>query len=286
MVWSQVPVIVVTLPWLLETRERSDLVRSEFSHQLPGQGSMMSVTRFYPGHSVGDNDTYLEPSTQRDNNVDKTMSIYHHESSRPGPFAPRFRVPRWEISDEEWAQEIQEGFSGTGIVPEILGLHPPGLININYNLHSCIHMGNWLSASVTEEMPQVSWPVLRDRSYSLVMLETGSLLLHWLVVNISGSDISSGQTVVSYQPPPPSQSSAQFLMVALLQSGVVGREVVTLYPQYPHTSTPCLHAINFRRILQHLQAELVVAANYWRMEESQPQHLQPSSYKVCQHLTV
>ena len=110
--------------------------------------------------------------------------------------------------------------------------------------------------------------------------------LHWLVVNISGSDISSGQSVVSYHPPTPSQASAQFLMVALLQSGVVGREVVALYPQYPHTPSPCLHAINFRRILQHLHAELVVAANYWRMERSQPQHRQPSSYQVCQHLTV
>ena len=141
-----VPVIIVTLPWLLETRERGAVMRSQFSHELPGQGSMMSVTRLYPGHSVGDNDTYLEPSTERDNNVDKTM--YHDSSapgrSTPGPFAPRFRVPRWEISDEEWAQEIQEGFSGSGIVPEILSHYPPGLININYNLHSCIHMGNWL----------------------------------------------------------------------------------------------------------------------------------------------
>ena len=152
MVWSRVSVIVVTLPWLLESRERGELVRSEFSHELPGQGSMMSVTRLYPGHSVGDNDTYLEPSqpsTERDNNVDKTM--YHHTTSsatarsKPGPFAPRFRVPRWEISDEEWTLEIQEGFSGSGIVPEILSHYPPGLININYNLHSCIHMGNWLS---------------------------------------------------------------------------------------------------------------------------------------------
>ena len=117
------------------------------------------------------------------------------------------------------------------------------------------------------------------------MLETDSLLLHWLVVNIPGSDISSGQTVVSYPPPPQSQSSAQFLMVALLQSGVVGREIISLYPQYPHTSTPCLHSINFRRILQHLQAELVVAANYWRTEDSQPPQ-QPSSYQVCQHLTA
>ena len=291
MVWSLVQVIVLTLPCLLESRERSELVRSEFSHWLPGQGSMMSVTRLYPGHStVGDNDTYMEPGTQpgteRDNSADKTMYHDTTSSSRPGPFAPRFRVPRWEISDEEWAQEIEEGFSGTGIVPGILPQPPPGLVNINFQLHSCIHLGNWLAASVTQERPQVSWPVVRGRRYSLVMLETGSLLLHWLVLNIPGSDISSGESLVSYQPPLPSQAPAQFLVVALLQSGEVGREVGALYPQYPLTISPCLHAVNFRNFLQHLGSELVVAANFWRMEQSQPQPQQPRSYQVCQPPTV
>ena len=285
MVWSLVPVLAL-LPWLLESRQRSDLMRVKWSHQLPGQGSMMSVTRLYPGHSVGDNATYLEPTTERDKSVDKTMYRDSSSHSTPGPFAPRFRVPRWEISDQEWEEEIEEGFQGTGIVPGILAHHPPGLVNINYDLHSCIHMGNWLSASVTQEEPQVSWPVLRGRRYSLVMLETGSLLLHWLVVNIPGSDMSSGETVVSYHPPPPSQSPAQFLMVALLQGGEVGREVGALYPQYPLTISPCLHAVNFRNFLQHLGSELVVAANFWRMEQSQPQPQQPRSYQACQPPTV
>ena len=35
----------------------------------------------------------------------------------PGPFAPRFQVPRWEISDEEWEAEIKEGFDASNLVP-------------------------------------------------------------------------------------------------------------------------------------------------------------------------
>ena len=35
----------------------------------------------------------------------------------PGPFAPRFQVPRWEISDSEWEEEIKEGFVNSGLVP-------------------------------------------------------------------------------------------------------------------------------------------------------------------------
>ena len=35
----------------------------------------------------------------------------------PGPFAPRFQVPKWEISDSEWEEEIKEGFQNSGLVP-------------------------------------------------------------------------------------------------------------------------------------------------------------------------
>jgi len=270
---------VLVFPLLITRTESSGLRWSHFSHQLPGQGSMMSVTRSfhsrlkYPGHSVSDNDTYKETLNHRDANDDKT--IYHDLDSRPGPFAPRFRVPRWEISDEEWSQEIEEGFSNTGIVPEILPHPPSGLININFGVHSCIHMGNLLSYSETRKEPQLSWPTLAGRLYSLVMLETETMALHWMKVNISRSDMTSGETVVRYHPPPP----GQFLMVALLQNGVRGPEVLS-----PYTDTSCLHRINFSRVLHHLGSELVVAANYWRQEDllDQPEPELRESNQVCQ----
>ena len=176
-------------------------------------------------------------------------------------------MPRWEISDEEWSEEIAEGFANTGIIPGILARPPPGLININYDIHSCIHMGNVLSASVTMKPPKVSWPTERGRLYSLMMLETDSMSLHWLKVNIVRSDMMTGDTVVPYHPP---VHQGQFLMVALLQTGELPPDIL------PHTD--CLHRVDLRRMITHLHSELVVAANYWRQ---QPARDQLGSYAVC-----
>ena len=240
--------VVLMLP-LLSRTERSRVRWSHYSHQLPGRGSMMSVSRLYPAHSLQYNETLRD------------------EESTPGPFAPRFRVPRWEISDEEWSREIEEGFAHTGIVPQILPRPPPGLININFDLHSCTHMGNVLSASATTQQPKLSWPTERGRMYSLVMLETDSMSLHWLKVNIAQSDMLTGDTLVPFHPP---AASGQFLVVALLQSGVLATDL------YPVTS--CLHRIHFRRMIQVLRSELVAAANYWR-QQAPTDHRR--SYQVC-----
>ena len=53
----------------------------------------------------------------------KSPMLTNHQSTgsrtsgTPGPFAPRFQVPKWEISDSEWEEEIKEGFENSGLVP-------------------------------------------------------------------------------------------------------------------------------------------------------------------------
>jgi hypothetical protein len=53
----------------------------------------------------------------------KSAMLTNHQSTgsrtsgTPGPFAPRFQVPKWEISDSEWEEEIKEGFENSGLVP-------------------------------------------------------------------------------------------------------------------------------------------------------------------------
>ena len=128
-------------------------------------------------------------------------------------------------------------------------------------------MGNLLSASATKEQPKVSWPTELGRLYSLMMLETDSMSLHWLKVNIARSDMMTGDTIVPYHSP---AQAGQFLMVALLQSGDLPTDIL------PHSH--CLHRVNLRRIITHLRSELVVAANYWRQEASGDQL---RSYLVC-----
>ena len=91
------------------------------------------------------------------------------------------KVGRWEAGDQEWRAEIERGFQGSGLVPghfvtitTFLGLfpnthhhhhhhynaihwwiysehmpdYPSGLVNLNFGMHGCIHLGTQLPAQV------------------------------------------------------------------------------------------------------------------------------------------
>ena len=53
----------------------------------------------------------------------------------PGPFSPRYRVARLELSDEDWAEMIAEEFGrDPALVPGTLPAPPPGLANIGVGM--------------------------------------------------------------------------------------------------------------------------------------------------------
>ena len=53
----------------------------------------------------------------------------------PGPFSPRYRVARLEVSDEDWAEMIAEEFGrDPALVPGTLPAPPPGLANIGVGM--------------------------------------------------------------------------------------------------------------------------------------------------------
>jgi len=183
----------------------------------------------------------------------------------PGPFAPRFQVPRWEISDSEWEEEIKEGFVHSGLVPALLPSYPPGLVNINYGVHSCVHLGTQMQAQTTSNLPsRVSFPSEPHRIYSLIFLDVRRMSLTWLVTNIPGSDIRNGQTIAEYQPPAPMDSStpSQYLAMAILQSKVINKSSLAGY-----RAKLCQYGPRDHFHLQHFMMdhglEMVVAANYF-----------------------
>jgi len=193
------------------------------------------------------------------------MLTWPNKKGTPGPFAPRFQVPRWEISDSEWEEEIKEGFVNSGLVPALLPSYPPGLVNINYGVHSCVHLGTQMQAETTSNPPsRVSFPSEPHRIYSLIFLDVRRMSLTWLVTNIPGSDIRNGQTIAEYQPPAPMDSStpSQYLAMAILQSKVINKSSLAGY-----RAKLCQYGPRDHFHLQHFMMdhglEMVVAANYF-----------------------
>lgn len=53
-------------------------------------------------------------------NGDHDMMMKNEDtSSIPGPFAPRFKIDKWEVSEDEAKIEIEDNFLNTGLVPGI-----------------------------------------------------------------------------------------------------------------------------------------------------------------------
>jgi len=185
----------------------------------------------------------------------------------PGPFAPRFQVPRWEISDSEWEEEIKEGFVNSGLVPGVLPSYPPGLVNINYGVHGCVHLGTHMQAVTTSTPPsRVSFPTEHSRIYSLILLDVASMSILWLVVNIPRSDIPGGQTIAEYQPPAPVQGThSQYLMIAMLQSRVINKTSLHRYQARLCQYSP-RRLFSLGYFMAQNGIEVIVAANYFTVE--------------------
>ena len=122
------------------------------------------------------------------------------------------QVARYEVSDEEWKEEISDGFASSGLIPLFLPSTPPGLVNMNYGLQACVHLGTSLPPDLLGHPPsRVSYPATRGRFYSLVMVDVEKVKLHWMLVNIPGTRVPEGTMVAEYVPPTPTTGSGQQL---------------------------------------------------------------------------
>lgn len=188
----------------------------------------------------------------------------------PGPFAPRFQVARWEVSDEEWQEELAEGFHESGLIPAMLPRIPQGLVNINYGLQACVHMGTSLDAATVGEAPsRVTYPAQDGRFYSLALVDAEMDKLHWLLVNIPGTRVPEGTMVTEYFPPTPAQGSGdhRYVMVALLQARPLGDHHVDKY-RSGLCEEQSRAGFRLDSLMKEAGMEEVVAANYFKVNHS------------------
>lgn len=97
------------------------------------------------------------------------------------------------------------------LVPEVVSSAPANSVQITYRSGATVKQGNKLSASKVKEAPKkLSWPTKRDIYYTVVMIDpdapdpsdaTESQMLHWLVVDIPGTNVKKGQTFMEYSGP-------------------------------------------------------------------------------------
>ncbi len=122
------------------------------------------------------------------------------------------QIPRLEATDEDWEELLGEVFEESGLLDpvngKILRQVPKGLVNLNYDIHVCVHMGTELDPEDSAYPPTaISYPDDTNDSvnassilHTLVMIDVDlNNKLHWMVTNIPGAKVCYGVLVFNGQ---------------------------------------------------------------------------------------
>lgn len=120
------------------------------------------------------------------------------------------------------------------VVPDVLDTVPANVTVVTYAGGQQVQLGNELTPTEVKDAPStVQWqPADPNQLYTLIMSDpdapareyaTLREMLHWLVVNVPGSDLSSGDTILPYvgSGPPEGTGLHRYIFVVFQQSGTI-----------------------------------------------------------------
>jgi len=119
-----------------------------------------------------------------------------------------------------------------GIVPDVLSAFHPALdVNVAYGEHKA-NYGNELTPRQVKNKPTVTYNGNPDKYYTLILTDPDApsrkdpkwgQWWHWLVVNVKGSNVSSGEEVIQYigSAPPPDTGLHRYVFIVAEQEGHV-----------------------------------------------------------------
>ena len=93
------------------------------------------------------------------------------------------------------------------VVPDVTDFVPPYVLQVTYGSNNVVDVGMELTPTDVKDPPAVSWDADPDTYYTLVMVDpdapsrdnpTFREVNHWLVGNIRGPNVQSGDVVTEY----------------------------------------------------------------------------------------
>ncbi|XP_067629736.1 phosphatidylethanolamine-binding protein homolog F40A3.3 [Eurosta solidaginis] len=88
------------------------------------------------------------------------------------------------------------------IIPDVIDTRPTGLVEVSYSSGVKVEAGKELTPTQVKDQPEVTWKADSDALYTLIMVDpdapsraepTAGEILHWLVVNVPGNNVTNGQ---------------------------------------------------------------------------------------------
>lgn len=114
------------------------------------------------------------------------------------------------------------------IVPDVIDVAPQATIYIKYPNGKEVNLGNELTPTEVKDEPIVNWKADNDQYYLLVMTdhdtpEVVREVKHWLVGNIKGNDLSTGEIFAEYlgSGPPKGTGLHKYIFLVYKQPGKI-----------------------------------------------------------------
>jgi len=104
-----------------------------------------------------------------------------------------------------------------GLIPDVIDTVPKSVLMVKFGGASNVNLGNLMTIKEVSEVPTViSWNADPKKLYTLCFTDpdapsraepTVREWVHWLVVNIPGTDISKGEVLIEFVPSSPGENS-------------------------------------------------------------------------------
>lgn len=136
------------------------------------------------------------------------------------------------IATANLVNDLSESFKKHEIVPDVIDIAPPESVQVLYPGELSVKEGNELTPTQVKEKPTLKWSSKDDEFYTLIMTDPDAPSRqepvsrewhHWLVVNIPGGHIESGQPLTDYvgSGPPENTGLHRYVFLIYKQNGKI-----------------------------------------------------------------
>ncbi|XP_044750335.1 protein D3-like [Coccinella septempunctata] len=156
------------------------------------------------------------------------------------------------------------------IVPEVIDVAPQGTISVTYPSGKEVKFGNELTPTEVKDEPTVSWEANSDEYYLLIMTDHDTPeevreVKHWLVGNIKGSDLSTGEVFAEYlgSGPPKGTGLHKYIFLVYKQPQKIDFHEP---PRVAHNSRANRLKFSVRNFAKEYNLGDPVAGNYYKAQ--------------------
>ncbi|XP_020798723.1 protein D2 [Drosophila serrata] len=123
------------------------------------------------------------------------------------------------------AGSLEEVFRSNQVVPDVIAQAPDQLLKVTYNNGLVAKDGVEFTPTQVKDQPQVEWNAQPGEFYTLIMTDPDAPsraqpkfreFKHWVLVNIAGNDLTTGEAIAEYIGSGPPQGTGLHRYVFLL----------------------------------------------------------------------